>query len=158
MFRRRRLLACGLLAPLPIWLFVTIAILVGYLIYLSFINVGIAGAGGKFVWFDDFANVLDSKRFFQALRNPLFWIVGNGLLQVALAFLAARLLYERIRVNTFLQIWIILPWVIPGVAALIIWRWMLNGIGIVNYALDLVQASLSAFLRIQLSPCLQLFW
>jgi multiple sugar transport system permease protein len=136
MFRHRTLLAYGLLAPLLIWLFVTIAIPVGYLIYLSFINVGIVGTGGKFVWFDNFANVLDSKRFFQALRNTLFWIVGNGLVQVALAFLVARLLYKRTRFNNFLQIWIILPWVIPGVAAVIIWRWMLNGIGIVNYTLS----------------------
>ena len=135
MKRRRPALAYALLAPLFLWLAVTIAAPLGYLIYLSFTTTGILGTAAEFAGLSNFARALGSERFWRAARNTLVWVAGNALVQVTIAFLVARLLYRVSRLTRFLQLWIILPWVVPGVAAVIIWRWMLSGIGIVNYAL-----------------------
>jgi multiple sugar transport system permease protein len=134
--RRSTLLAYLLLAPLVLWLLVTIALPIGYLVYLSFTTTGILGTAAEFAGLDNFRRLFAQPRFSQAGLNTLLWIIGNGLVQVTLAFTVARLLYRRTALNSFLQVWIILPWVVPGVAAVIIWRWMLSSIGIVNYGLE----------------------
>ena len=136
MYRRNTLLAVLLLAPLLLWLGVTIALPVGYLIYLSFTSTGILGTEAAFNGLANFVDVLSTPRFWSASWNTLLWIVGNGVVQVGLAFGVARLLYKRNAFTTFLQVWVILPWVVPGVAVVIIWRWMLSSIGVVNYGLE----------------------
>ncbi len=112
--------------------------------------MGIFGTSATFSGLENFKDVLRSERFWQAGRNTLVWIVGNGLAQVTLAFAVARLLYRRSALTNFLQVWIILPWVVPGVAAVIIWRWMLSSIGIVNFGLEatrLVDSPVSFFAK-----------
>lgn len=138
MTRRHPLLPYLLVAPLLIWLVVAIGAPVGYLIYLSFTSTGILGTTAHFSGLDNFIATFQSTRFWGAAVNTVVWIVGNGLVQVLLAFGVARLLHRSTRLNQALQTWIILPWVVPGVAAVIIWRWMLSGVGIVNYGLSLV--------------------
>ena len=148
MQRRRAWLAFALLAPLCIWLIVTIVIPIAYLVQLSFTTTGIFGTAAEFAGLANFQRILGSERFWQSARNTLVWVIGNGLVQVTLAFTVARLLYRQTAFTRFMQIWIILPWVIPGVAAVIIWRWMLSGIGIVNYGIQsvgLVDAPISFF-------------
>ena len=136
MYRRSTPLALLLLAPLLLWLVVTVALPVGYLVYLSFTDTGILGTEATFNGLANFVDVLGSSRFWGASQNTLLWVIGNGLVQVGLAFAMARLLYRRSRFTDFLQVWIILPWVVPGVAAVIVWRWMLGSIGVVNYGLE----------------------
>lgn len=136
MLGRTPLLPFLLLAPLLLWLLLTIAVPVGYLVYLSFTSTGILGTAAEWSGLRNFARVLTSDRFWNAAWNTLVWVVGNGLAQVLLAFAVARGLHRASRLTNALQVWIILPWVVPGVAAVIIWRWMLSGIGIVNYGLD----------------------
>lgn len=136
MKRYQPVLAYVLLAPLLLWLFVTITIPLGYLGYLSFTTTGILGGAAEFAGVANFVRALSSTRFWQAALNTLVWIVGNALVQVSLAFIVARLLYRASRISRFLQVWIVLPWVVPGVAVVVIWRWMLSSIGIVNYGLD----------------------
>lgn len=148
MHRRQAWLAYALLAPLFLWLIVTILVPIGYLVQLSFTSTGIFGTAAEFAGLANFERILGSTRFWQSARNTLVWVVGNGLVQVTLAFTVARLLHRRSGFTDFMQVWIILPWVIPGVAAVIIWRWMLSGIGIVNYGLQsvgLVDAPISFF-------------
>jgi multiple sugar transport system permease protein len=148
MHRRQAWLAYALLAPLFLWLIVTILVPIGYLVQLSFTSTGIFGTAAEFAGVANFERILGSTRFWQSARNTLVWVVGNGLVQVTLAFTVARLLHRRTVFTDFMQVWIILPWVIPGVAAVIIWRWMLSGIGIVNYGLQsvgLVDAPISFF-------------
>jgi multiple sugar transport system permease protein len=148
MHRRQAWLAYALLAPLFVWLIVTILVPIGYLVQLSVTSTGIFGTAAEFTGFANFQRIATSERFWQSARNTLLWVLGNGLVQVTLAFTVARLLYRRSRFTDFMQVWIVLPWVIPGVAAVIIWRWMLSGIGIVNYGIQsvgLVDAPISFF-------------
>jgi multiple sugar transport system permease protein len=148
MHRRQAWLAYALLAPLFLWLTVTILVPIAYLVQLSFTTTGIFGTAAEFAGLRNFQRILDSARFWQAARNTLVWVLGNGLVQVTLAFTVARLLHRRTAFTDFMQVWIVLPWVIPGVAAVIIWRWMLSGIGVVNYGLQsvgLVDAPISFF-------------
>ena len=126
-----------MIAPLVLWVVITIGVSVGYLAYLSVTSAGIFGTAVEFTGIANLRSMLASSKFWSAAGTTGLWVVGNGLVQVILAFTFARLLSLRTRLNNVLQIWIVLPWVVPGVAAVIIWRWMLSSSGIVNYALQL---------------------
>ena len=131
--RRRALLGIALVAPLIIWLLLTIAYPIFSLIRLSFLDVGIIGTGGDFVGLENYQRVLRSRTFGPSMWRSLVWVLGNGVLQTLLAFIAALVLNLPFRGRALARSWVILPWIVPTVVAVIVWRWMLGTSGgIVN--------------------------
>jgi multiple sugar transport system permease protein len=99
-------------------------------------SVGIIGTGGGFSGWRNYAAVLSSPLFHDASVRSLEWVVGNAVLQTALAFVAALVLNEKLRGRTFARTWIVVSWVVPTVVIAIIGRWMLNGaVGVMQYLL-----------------------
>lgn len=123
-------------APLLLWLAATILYPLLSAIFLSLQDIKIIGAAGTFVGVENYFDVLTAATFWQALSRSLGWIIGNAVLQTVLAFLAALTLRANFRGRGLFRVWVILPWIIPTVVVVIIWRWMLNASsGIVNYLL-----------------------
>ena len=147
--RRRALLGMALVAPLVIWLLLTIAYPIFSLIRLSFLDVGIIGTGGDFVGLANYQKVLSSRTFGPSMGRSLVWVLGNGVLQTLLAFIAALVLNLPFRGRVFARTWVILPWIVPTVVAVIVWRWMLGTSGgIVNtilLRLGLIQEQIGFF-------------
>lgn len=131
---RSRWLPYALVAPLLLWVVGTIGVSVGYLVYLSVTSTGILGTSANFVGVTNFVKQLGSTKFWSSAGTTALWVVGNGAAQVTLAFTFARLLARRSHLTDALQTWVVLPWIVPGVAAVIIWRWMLSSSGVVNFA------------------------
>jgi multiple sugar transport system permease protein len=99
-------------------------------------DIKIIGSGGEFVGFENYQNVLSLSRFWAASGRSLVWVVGNAVLQSILAFITALFLQQNFRGRNFARIWVILPWIVPTVVVVVIWRWLLNASGgIVNYLL-----------------------
>jgi multiple sugar transport system permease protein len=135
---RSRDLVIGYLmvAPLMIWLAVTILYPLFSAIVLSFQDVKIIGSGGEFIGFENYTRILSSDKFWQALGRSAVWVIANGLLQTLAAFATALILRQRFAGRSIARIWIILSWIVPTVVVVIIWRWMLGTSGgVVNYAL-----------------------
>lgn len=147
--RRRALLGVALVAPLVIWLLLTIAYPIFSLIRLSFLDVGIIGTGGDFVGLANYQKVLSSRTFGPSMGRSLVWVLGNGVLQTLLAFVAALVLNLPFRGRALARTWVILPWIVPTVVAVIVWRWMLGTSGgIVNTVmlrLGIVQEQIGFF-------------
>ncbi len=122
--------------PLMLWLAATILYPLIASIFLSLQNVKVIGTTGQYVGLENYQRVLEGPRFVEALKNSLVWVLGNALLQTALAFPAALILKQRFRGNRLARIWIILSWVVPTVVVVVIWRWLLSASGIVNYTLS----------------------
>ena len=123
-------------APLLLWLAATILYPLLAAIYLSVQDVKIIGAAGTFVGLENYANVLAAPTFWQGLGRSLAWVVGNAILQTLLAFPAALALRRRFIGRSLFRTWVILPWIVPTVVVVVIWRWMLNASsGIINYLL-----------------------
>jgi len=81
-----------MIAPLVLWVVITIGVSVGYLAYLSLTSAGIFGTAVKFTGLANLQSMLVSSRFWSAAGTTGLWVVGNGLVQVILAFTFARLL------------------------------------------------------------------
>jgi multiple sugar transport system permease protein len=136
--RRPRDLIVGyvMVAPLVIWLAVTILYPLVSAIYLSVLDVGVIGTGGEFVGLENYQRILSSPRFWSALGRSVVWVLANGLLQTLAAFAVALILRQRFPGRSFSRVWIILSWIVPTVVVVIIWRWMLGTSGgLVNYLL-----------------------
>lgn len=122
--------------PLLLWLAGAILYPLFFAVYLSVQDIKIIGSGGAFVGLDNYRHVLSLARFWDASGRSLAWVVGNAVLQTALAFTMALFLQQNFRGRNFARIWVILPWIVPTVVVVVIWRWLLTASGgIVNYLL-----------------------
>ena len=94
----------------------------------SFIN-----PNPEFVGFETYRKILADPLFWQILRNSVIWTLGVVLLQNVVGFFVALLLNENLPGQGILRSLILLPWVLPGVVAAILWRFMYDPqLGLIN--------------------------
>lgn len=128
------LFAYLLIAPLVLWVLLTVVVPLVYSVYISFSNLGVIGTEANFIGLDNYIKILGDPEFRSAFLLSIVWTVGNALLQVGLAFATALVLNRSFRGRRFARTWVVLPWIIPTIVIAIIWRWLLNAsYGIVNF-------------------------
>ena len=96
---------------------------------LSLHDIRVIGSDGPFAGVDNYVRVLGDTTFWHAIGMSVIWVVGNAVVQTALALTAALLLNEQFPGVRVARIWIILTWIIPTVVVVIIWRWLLSPSG-----------------------------
>jgi multiple sugar transport system permease protein len=77
-----------------------------------------------FVGLETYTKIFGEGRFWQIVRNSVVWTIGVVLLQNVGGFLIALLLNQRLPGQGVLRSLVLLPWVMPGVVAAILWRFM----------------------------------
>jgi multiple sugar transport system permease protein len=73
-----------------------------------------------------------------SLRNTIYYTVFHVPLSLVLAFAIALLLNAKVRGLAVFRTMFFLPSVTAGVATAILWLWLLNPNGLINYALGLI--------------------
>ncbi|WP_055107570.1 carbohydrate ABC transporter permease [Paenibacillus ihumii] len=132
-----RLLPYLLVAPIVIWIVITIFIPLFSVIKESFYSTGLIGSKGAFVGFDNYKATLTSPVYWGAWKKSLVWVFGNGLAQTLLAFGIGLLLNKATRFTNWARTWMIIPWIIPTIVVAIFWQWIFNGsYGIFNHILQ----------------------
>lgn len=124
------------------WLFVSPAlILVGVLMYWpmvgtvieSLYSTSFINPNPKFVGLATYQKILGSDDFAVVVRNSAIWTAFVVLLQNVLGFLAALLLNQALPGQGLMRALLLLPWVLPGVVAAILWRFMYDPqLGLIN--------------------------
>ncbi|MDP8948534.1 MAG: sugar ABC transporter permease [Actinomycetota bacterium] len=123
-----------LVAPLVLWLVITIVIPLIYAVYVGFTDAGIIGTEADFIGLENYVGAVRDAEFRSAFGKSLIWAVGGAALQTVLAFTTALALNQAFRGRRFARTWIILSWIIPTIVIAILWRWMLNAsYGILNF-------------------------
>jgi len=90
----------------------------------------------KFAGWALYEKVLSSRDFPEIVRNSLLWTVGVVALQNAIGLGVALLLNVGLRGQGILRALVMLPWVLPGVVAAILWRFMYDPqLGLINSVL-----------------------
>lgn len=79
-----------------------------------------------FVGAKNYLDVLRSDFFISSWQHTLTFAAGAVPLVTILGFAIAHVLNARIRMASFLQVAILLPWAIPTVIGGIIWAWIFN--------------------------------
>jgi multiple sugar transport system permease protein len=139
MNRRKRRLSdklFGLLNTLPL-----MVIILGIFIYpicevirLSFTNQKIVGSSYKYIGLDNYASFLKDPLAKTSIYHSMVWVAENTVVQTIFGFVLALLLFYPLRKWKSAQSFIIIPWIIPTVMMVLMWRWMLNASnGIVSH-------------------------
>ena len=106
-------------------------------IMLSFTDTIDSGNPGANVGFENYSKVFADPIFWNAIRVTLQYVVINIGSQTIIA-LALAVAMDRLTTRTWIRIAILMPWLIPGVSAAMLYRWMLNPlIGVFNQFLAL---------------------
>jgi multiple sugar transport system permease protein len=131
--RNERWMAYGFMTPA--------AVLVAVLMYWPMIDTfreslfssSFTNPAPKFVGLETYRTLLSDQVFWQVLRNSIVWTLGVVLLQNGIGFLIALLLNQNLPGQGLLRSLILLPWVLPGVVAAILWRFMYDPqLGLIN--------------------------
>jgi len=116
-----------------------------YNIELSFHKISLfetVKGKGKFIGLQNFAELLKNPEFYDALRNTTLWLTGVTVgLRLLLGFVLALLLnspaLKRWHLANAGRILIFIPWGVPPVVAVTIWKWMLHSrYGVINLILQ----------------------
>jgi len=102
-------------------------------VYESFHETSFLNPDPKFVGFALYQRVLADGTFYTVLLNSIVWTLGVVLLQNILGFLTALLLNQQLPMQGVLRAIVLLPFILPGVVAAILWRFMYDPqLGLVN--------------------------
>lgn len=111
----------------------------------EFRNPGFLGLGeGMFVGLDNYAEVLSRPvlkltGFWQLFAQTVVWTSVNVFFHVTLGMALALLLHRRMRGKGIYRALIILPWAVPQIIALLVWRTEFNyEFGAANQLLGLI--------------------
>jgi multiple sugar transport system permease protein len=86
-----------------------------------------------FIGLQAYRQLFGDETFWQVVRNSIVWTAGVVFLQNVGGFLIALLLNQRLPFQGALRSLVLLPWVLPGVVAAILWRFMYDPqLGLIN--------------------------
>jgi ABC-type sugar transport system permease subunit len=128
---------------LAFWLIVptvaALAVVIGYplvrALWLSLFSDSITGHS-RFVGLDHYRNALtgpDSDEFWAAFRFTSLFAVVTLVLEVAIGMAMALIMNRAFRGRALLRTSVLVPWAIPTAVTAVLWRWMLQPDGVVNY-------------------------
>ncbi|HXX38349.1 MAG TPA: sugar ABC transporter permease [bacterium] len=137
MRRERRVFAFAMMAPTVLWTLLVLVYPVGVTLRNSLYNVG-AGFDPHppFVGLGNYAELVEDPIFWHSVRVTVLFTLGNLLGSFGLGLVTALLLHERFRGRAVARAVLLLPWAMPQVAAVVVWRWLLQvQYGALNYVL-----------------------
>lgn len=138
------------------WLLMLIPVLIFFVVVWRPIIIGISysffdmkgSLRGAFVGFENYKDVLTDSNFLDTLFNTVKYVVWSLIIGLPIPFIAAIILNEMLRGQSFFKFATYLPVIIPGVAVCLIWRmvYMENGAGLLNMVLGTLGADPVAWL------------
>lgn len=131
--KKQSVLPYLLLAPLCIWLAVTLFIPIINVFQESLRDTTYVGTKGNFVGIKNYVNVLKDQSYWKSWLKSFQWVVGCTVIQTILGFSTALLVNGNSRIQKIARNWMIIPWIIPTIVVGIMWQWIFNGsYGIMN--------------------------
>lgn len=94
------------------------------------------GLDAPFIGFKNYFSALNDKLFWRALWITVKWTIASIVFQFALGFGLALLVNCKVRGAKVIRSLYLIPWMLPGALAALMWKWMYHGsIGLLNYVL-----------------------
>lgn len=95
-----------------------------YVFYLAFTPSDVGGFTFSSFTLTNFSEILTDSVFWLVFKNTIVWTVLSVSFQFILGLLAALTLNLKIRGRTIFRGLLLIPWITPGIAAAITWKWM----------------------------------
>lgn len=105
-----------------------------YVLYLSLHRRLLIFDISRFVGFDNYLFLLRDDRFWNALKNTVYFTALSVSLELVLGLSIAMLLNRSFRFKGAVRAIVLIPWAIPTVVSARMWEWIYNtDFGILNY-------------------------
>ena len=107
------------------------AVLLGPLLYgvgISFTNKTV-GMPAKFVGLQNYINLWKNGEFLLAANNTFKYTVATVGLKVIFGMIMALLLNASIRFKSTIRGIMLIPWAVPTIVTVIVWKWMFSDVG-----------------------------
>lgn len=108
-------------------------------IFVSFraIDLTLPHLGTPFVGLDNYREIFSDSRFWQTMKNTIFFTVISVFLELVLGLSIALLLNRPFAGRGIVRAAVLIPWAVPTVVAAQMWRWIFNDkVGILNHMLN----------------------
>ena len=103
---------------------------------MSFFKTSLAGST-KFVGLQNYWLLLTEGRFLNNLRLSLFYIAGNIVISLPLAYILALLITQKIRRATFLRGIFLLPWIVAPIVSAVLFRSLVDpSFGVISLLIE----------------------
>ena len=133
----RKILGILFILPTLLFFIVFIAFPVIYNLWISFYKVNFFENTRIFVGLQNFIELFKSIYFFRNLINTSVWVVGSVIGQIGFGLVAALLINQKFRCVSIVRNFLILPYIIPAISLVLVWKWLLNGeYGVFSYILQ----------------------
>ena len=134
-WQREAALGWLLLAPVLVVMLILVVWPFSTAIWIAFTDKTI-GRDANWVGLANFQQVLASPRFVRSIQNSLIFTVVAIAMKFVLGMAMALVLNRAFFGRNVLRAYFLVPWVLPGFVAYMIWRWFLDPLqGVMNYAL-----------------------
>jgi multiple sugar transport system permease protein len=137
-FNNKKILPYFLIIPTLLWLAFTIFYPIFDGIRLSFfdVKIPIIGRESNFIFLDNYIAMFKNYDFWQSLRVTVVYTVLFVAGTITIGILIALLLNMKFKGRAVVRALVIIPWAMPYVVAVLVWRWMLDyQFGVINYIL-----------------------
>lgn len=120
------------LFPSAIFIAVFLILPAVWTLYLGVTNyslTGLSAANPRFVGLDNYTTVLKDPEFYNSLKLTVIFVIGSAIIgQAVLGFLIAWTFSDRPgKLRSFVEVIIILAWMVPGSVVTFLWSAFLNG-------------------------------
>lgn len=125
----------GLVLFLPALVFLTVFILlpIGYIFWLSLHEMSLLSVEGEFVGLENYRYLLTNPDVHEAFRIGAVYAVGTVTFQLVIGLFLALILNKQFRGSSLIRTLAILPYLVPVIAVVLMWRWMANPTyGVIN--------------------------
>jgi multiple sugar transport system permease protein len=107
-----------------------------YVLYLSLQRRLLIFNISRFVGLDNYTFLLKDDRFWNAIRNTVYFTFVSVSLELVLGLCLAVLLNRSFRMKGLMRAFVLIPWAVPTVVSAKMWEWMYNSdFGVLNYLL-----------------------
>lgn len=87
----------------------------------------------QFIGLENYSEMLSDRGFWQVVGNSLTWTIGVVFLQNVIGMAVAVLLNQNLPLRGLTRTLVLLPWILPGIVAAILWRFMYDPqLGLIN--------------------------
>ena len=137
---KNQLVAYRFIAPAIMLLVLLMVYPMILVIWNSFFSNYIIDPSPKWVGFEHYRWALTNDVFIRAFSNTMVFTVSSVILHLTIGLAFALLLNYPINryAQTFFRVLLILPWVFTVAVVAIVWRLLLDPLGIVNYILSIM--------------------
>lgn len=133
---RRKLEPYGFISPTVLLLLLLMVIPVFLVIRYSFMDNVIVNQNPLFVGLENYRNMIADEKFIIAVKNTAFFTVVSVIAHLIIGLSFATLLNSELLSKTTRTIYrmiYILPWLFTVAIIAILWRMILNPLGVLNY-------------------------